>query len=707
MAKTTSSFTLGQTPERFSSGGMTLDEAAREADRISGRVPEPVVEEEEKDPRSPAQRYMDNQRLREQQVEQENLNEVPAANDTLSLSGADKIQIKMDVGEQILATLPGKGMWDVKNNRATFFTSDGREFDGTDVANSAGAVENFVAETLGEDFRAIYSRSVTAPLDPAYRLQENAKGTANPILSEMQKQGLIAEDYSAGDIGIVEDANIVGITSEMRKAAPAMLSKGISPTDLMIQFGAKLADTKEFKELPDAAKVAVVRELADQVDQVDSVIVSKTLMAIAGHFNQVEQSAEKEIAKTAADMATDDSAPVDSFERAGLLKQAQAGVQGIRDLSKTLFAQSPREVLDTPWAVRQARHEEGVAQLGEMKQRVSQQVSRALRDQPQAVVDEATSALFDINRDLVAEGLSLDKMVSSLETSGIDLSKVSEGDRRKFLLGRAIDKWFVSKSKDPAKAPVYASLRQKMRETIAKGGKLDPSIEASVKALSDQIVFMVSRKSEEVALTSQIASANTVEELQKTVDSYKVGGKLPSQIQTLVNTRAAAIGEKQRHLANGLKTLETTLDSDNPMYVAHDESGKPIGAVSLNATEDADGNPVEPGYFYAKARLDSITHYSQFGKEAVNEMLGKLDAAKARADSTEAVKSKLSWWALTPIGAAIKTGSALREIQDVKGQIRDKKESLSTTPTVTVVRTGRKKDGTIVEELSDGTVRER
>jgi len=198
---------------------MDLDEAARQADLISGRVPETEPEPEPiEDDRPldqiPKDEQVEAEQLKIKKVEQDSLNEVPSANDSLAISGAEVIEIKMDVGEQIMGALPGKGMWDVQNNRAVFATG-GKAFDGIDVANSSGAIEAFVLDTLGEAHRSIYSRAVTAPLDPAYRLQENAVGTTNPILAEMQKQGVIAEDYVDGDLGAVETSSLVGITSVM------------------------------------------------------------------------------------------------------------------------------------------------------------------------------------------------------------------------------------------------------------------------------------------------------------------------------------------------------------------------------------------------------------------------------------------------------------------------------------------------------------
>ena len=515
MAKSVMRMVLGQTPSRFTSGGMSLEEAERQADEISGHTPvlpdPPPVEDE----RSPEELLKADQaedaKFQVREIEQANLDDIPSANETLALNGAEQMQIKMDVSEQILGALPGKGMWDVENNRAVFFTEDGKKFDGLDVANSAGAIENFVEATMGEEFRSIYSRSVTAPLDPAFRLQENAKGTANPILAQMQKDGIISEEYTEDEVAVVEDTAVAGITSKLQEAAPTLLSKGAAPTDLMIQFGAKLADTKEFKELPDAAKVAIVRDLAERVDQADNAVVSKTLTAISERFNQVEQNAESEVAQTVQDLSLGDYLPVDSHERAGLLQQTAEDIEEIRVLSQTIHIPDTKKVLDTPWEIRQQEVAQATARLGGLKQKVSKNHRKALRDQPRAAIDQSTAALFDINRDLVAEGLTLDKMVSSLEANGIDLAKLPVEERRKVLLERAVDKWFVSKSKDPVQAPVFAALRQKMLNTIEKGGKLDPHIESSVSGLVSQIS----------AVSQQASSKEVVEAREGKYDNYK------------------------------------------------------------------------------------------------------------------------------------------------------------------------------------------
>jgi len=438
--------------------------------------------------RSPARMIVDNQRARAEeeakQAQQKSLNEIPAANDILVTRGAERARIKMDVGEMIVGALPGQGIWDVKNNWAVWFTRAGKEYDGTDLSNSAMAIEGIISDTLGDPVRAIYSRAVTAPLDPSFRFQKTAEDAGIHVLSQMQKDGIIADDYSSEKIGIVSDSAAADVGAGIVQSSREMLEKGNSPDDVMIAAGVQLADSKAFTGLPDAAKEFVVRDISKKIDLMDGMVVTKTISDVSQMFNAVEQQAEMELATETKDFIVDDSMPVPPQERAALIQEVFDGVKQIQEGSRTIHSFSdPKYVLDTSWDERQKQYSAVDNELKKRKDSVSRAFRRVTRDQPKEVVDHAASALFDVQRDLIKEGLTPSKMIKQMEKGGIDLARLEKGDQRKFILGRAIDRWYVQKSKDPVKAPLYAALRAKMRKTISDGGQLDPNIESAATGL--------------------------------------------------------------------------------------------------------------------------------------------------------------------------------------------------------------------------------
>jgi len=593
-----------------------------------------------------------------------------AADEIFSRQIADQIAAKVDPSKMIQAAIPGYSQWgmDADYNFAMRL-KNGDTFSGKDLVKSVYATKQVVTDMLGEGHAAIFDRAFVAPLDPNFRLQQSAKDAVAPFIGEMQKNGSFSPNYTDGTVGVVQDDINMGVVEKALRGSLKQLQDGANPSDAAIAAMTVVADSKGFEKYPDAAKHYVLKTVAEKIDLLSNNLTAKVGVDVSALFNSIDQETNTVIAGMGVDFDVQELMPVPQNERSGLVREITTTRDEIQKNQQFLIANEG--ILSIPWADRKVKEQYQVvsADNDKMKERLAQLYKKATRDIPQEQADPVGAALFGIGASAIDWGTDPDNVEKELGGLAQNFDQMNPSDQRKFLAERLVNNWYAANSKDPTKAPINAEIRSKMLNAIRTGQKLSPEIEDSLNTVMQNFKVTQQNQEQQLALTYSIASANTVEELQKTVDSYKVDGKLPSQIQTLVNTRAAAIGEKQRNLASGLKTLETTLDSDNPMYVAHDENGKPLGAVSLNATEDADGNPVDN---YAKARLDIITHYSQFGKEVVNEMLGKLDAAKAKFDSTEAVKSKISWWGLSPIGTAIKTGANRREVDAIKGEIKTK-----------------------------------